>query len=116
MAEDNRAGADGSAPRNLQGGMGLHVRRSRLQLSPHAESGDSSDVGQGRRVFADQKSPQVTSRSNQSPFPSRKIVKPEEILSYVILYFRSLLERRLAGSEEPLQLWAWLATFVLSGR
>jgi hypothetical protein len=51
MAEDNRAVAEGSAPRSLQGGMGLHLRGSRVQPSPLAESGDSSDVGQGGSVF-----------------------------------------------------------------
>jgi hypothetical protein len=32
--------------------MGLRLRRSRLQLGPHAESIDSSDVSQGRSLSA----------------------------------------------------------------
>src|SRR5439155_17070172 len=38
------------APWNLQGGMDLHPCSCRLQLGPHAKSGDASDVGQGQSV------------------------------------------------------------------
>src|SRR5437879_7300630 len=51
MAEDDRTIAEGSASRSLQGGMGLHLRGSCLQSGSHAESSDSSVVGQDRSVF-----------------------------------------------------------------
>jgi hypothetical protein len=70
VAEDDRAVAEGSASRNLQGGMGLHLRsRHRLQLSPYAESGDSSDVGQGRSVFAGPKRSASHQRMQLKLFP-----------------------------------------------
>ena len=43
---------EGSASRGLQGGMGLHLCCSRLQLGPYAESGDSNNAGRERSVFA----------------------------------------------------------------
>jgi hypothetical protein len=50
MAEDDRVIAEGSTSWNLQRGMGLYLRGSRLQLGPLAESGDSSGIGPGRSV------------------------------------------------------------------
>lgn len=44
MAEDDRAIAEGSASRNLQGGLGVHLRGRGLQLSPYEESGDTTEV------------------------------------------------------------------------
>src|SRR5215510_3918215 len=38
LAEDNRADAQGTAPGDLQGGVGVHVRGRRLQPSADAES------------------------------------------------------------------------------
>src|SRR5438132_1568290 len=55
MVEDDRALAKGSASWGLQGGMGLYLCCSRLQLGPYAESGDSSVVGQDRSVFVHSK-------------------------------------------------------------
>ena len=51
MAEDDRVVAEGSASRNLQGGMELHLCCGRLQLGPYAESGDSNDVSRDRSVL-----------------------------------------------------------------
>jgi hypothetical protein len=43
----NRAVVEGSASWDFQGGMVLHLRGRSPQLSPHEESGDSSNVNRG---------------------------------------------------------------------
>src|SRR5438552_10080146 len=52
MVEDDRAIAEGSSSRGLQGEMGLHLRGCGLQLSPYEEPGDSIDVSRGRSLSA----------------------------------------------------------------
>src|ERR1035437_9643790 len=82
MAEDDRAIAESSASRNLQGGMELHLCCSRLQPGPYAESSDSNGVSQGRSAFAARKTicgPPADGRQN--PSPSHKIAETGENLS-----------------------------------
>src|SRR5580700_12251500 len=89
MAEDDRAIAEGSASWNLQGGMGLHLRGRGLQLSPHEESGDSSDVSRGRSVLAGPKmNPRDTSGCSQNPSRIRESKSRSP-------FFRSLLDRKI---------------------
>src|SRR5437588_10148763 len=83
MAEDDSAVAEGSASWRLQGGMGLHLRGRGLQLSPYEESGGSSDVTRGRRVFAGPRmNPQDTSGCSLNPSPSHKITETGKNLSH----------------------------------
>ena len=80
MAEDDRAIAEGSASWNLQGGMGLHLRGRGLQLGPHEESGDASDVSRGCSVL-----PRTDLRGTSPQpelFPNHKITESGENLSH----------------------------------
>src|SRR5271166_1354825 len=101
MAEDNRAVAESSASRNLQGGMELHVCCSRLQLGPYAESGDSNDISRDRSVFASPKNDsRATSRVNQNSSLSHTIAEPRENLNRIIPFFRSLLVIEVLEAQE----------------
>jgi hypothetical protein len=53
LAEDDRVIAEDSTSWNLQCGMDLYHRGSRLQLGPLAESVDSRDIDAGRSVSAE---------------------------------------------------------------
>src|ERR1022692_5126760 len=92
MAEDNRAVAEGSAPGNLQGGMGLHLRGRGLQLSPYEESGDASNVSRSRSVLAGPKTnPRDTSGCSQNPSRITKSLRRERESKSRSPFFRSLL-------------------------
>src|ERR1700730_5158193 len=74
--------------------MGLHLRCSRLQLSPYEESGDSSDVSRGRGVFVGRERP---SRASTDPATARSESKKNETWTTSKSrrpFFRSLLGRR----------------------
>jgi len=86
-----RAVAEGSASRDLQGGMGLHLCCSRLQLGPDEEFSDSSDVSRGCSVLA---GPKPNPRGNSGYSQNHKITETGENLSREASFFRSLLDLR----------------------
>jgi hypothetical protein len=64
--------------------MELHLRGSRLSLNPHAESGNSSDVGQSRSSTGPKKDLLATSVGGQSSSLSHKISNWGQDLSRII--------------------------------
>src|SRR5438309_158516 len=93
MVEDDRALAKGSASWGLQGGMGLYLCCSRLQLGPYAESGDSSVVGQDRSVFVHSKNDlRAAADAAKESSLSHRIETQGESESRR-MFFRSLLGR-----------------------
>src|SRR5438876_3525555 len=84
MAEDDRAVAEGSASWGLQGGMGLHLCRGCLQLSPPAESGDASAVSQRQAVL--EKDLQAAADATKTLPLSRKSRNLVSILSRAVVF------------------------------
>jgi hypothetical protein len=79
MAKDDLAVAESSASRNLKE-MGLHLAGRGLQVSPHEESGDTSDVSRGCNVL-----PRTDLRGaspQPEPFPNHRITESGKNLSH----------------------------------
>jgi hypothetical protein len=97
LAEDDRVIAEDSTSWNLQCGMDLYHRGSRLQLGPLAESGDSSDIGPGEvRPLSWTRAFWAASGYSQGSSLSHKITKLHETRRGSKSYhpfFCSLLER-----------------------
>ena len=84
MAEDDRAVTEGSASWGLQGGMGLHLCRGCLELSPPAESGDASAVSQRPAVL--EKDLQAAADATKTLPLSRKSRNLASILSRAVVF------------------------------
>src|SRR5664279_2091386 len=117
MAEGDRAVAESSASRNLQGGMELHLCCSRLQLGPYAESGDSNDVSRDRSAFTGEKRIASYPRRQSKLFPEAHNRGARRESKWLRPFFRSLLSGVVlfADRQETISDYAkWDASKIMS--
>src|SRR4029077_5202510 len=102
LAQDHRVVAESSAPGPVQGGMELHLRSRRLQLNTHAESGNSNDLSQNRRVSSGQKTNLLDiSVGVQGSSRSHKISNWAQDLSRIIVFPHPAKGKGRAHTHRP---------------